>query len=72
MFPITGNANSKHLHSTEKEVKKWITKPKRWVKYEVKVQGVSSRLNGGPKSPKNYVNSSFACHAILKDASGKT
>lgn len=72
MFPITGNANSKHLHSTEKEVKKWITKPRRWVKYEVKVQGISSKLDGGIKSPNNYVNSSFACHAILKDASGKT
>ncbi|MEI7830106.1 MAG: hypothetical protein WCI31_10065 [Prolixibacteraceae bacterium] len=72
MFPITGNANSKHLHSTEKEVKKWITKPKRWVKYDVKVQGISSRLNGGPKNPVNFVNSSFVCHAILKDAAGKT
>jgi hypothetical protein len=72
MFPITGNANSQHLHSTEKKVKSWITKPKRWVKYEVKVQGVSSKLDGGSKNPSNYVNSNFACRAILKDAAGKT
>jgi hypothetical protein len=72
MFPITGNANSQHLHSTEKKVKSWASKPKRWIKYGVKVQGVSSKLNGGPKSPGNYVNSSFVCQAILKDASGKT
>jgi hypothetical protein len=71
MFPITGNANSKHLHSTESKIKGWVKKPKRWVLYEVKVQGVSSKLDAGPKSPDNYVNCQFVCHAILKDAAGK-
>jgi hypothetical protein len=77
MFPITGNANSQHLHSTEKRIKKWVShkpkpaEPKRWVLYEVEVQGRSVKLDAGPKSWDNYVNSTFACHAILKDASGK-
>ena len=71
MFPITGNANSQHLHSTEKRIKNWAQKPKRWVYYQVKVQGVSSKLDGGPKSPANFVNSTLACHALLKDGEGK-
>jgi len=71
MFPITGNANSQHLHSTETRIKGWMSKPERWTFYEVKVQGISSKLNAGPKSPFNYVNSAFAAHAILKDSSGK-
>jgi hypothetical protein len=71
MFPITGNANSQHLHSTEKRIKNWVGKAKRWVFYQVKVQGVSSKLDGGPKSPANFVNSTLACHAVLKDGEGK-
>lgn len=71
MFPITGNANSQHLHSTESKVKSWMAKPNRWTFYEVKVQNVSSKLDAGPKSPQNYVQCVFACHAILKDATGK-
>jgi len=71
LFPITANANSQHLHSTESKVKGWMAKPDRWAWYEVKVQGISSKLDGGPKSPANYVNCSFACHAILKDETGK-
>jgi hypothetical protein len=69
MFPITGNANSLHLHSTEKTVKGWI-KPRQWVFYEVKVEGVSSQLGFGAKSARNYVNATFACHAVLKDSAG--
>jgi hypothetical protein len=71
MFPITGYANSQHLHSTEKKVKDWLNKPDRWVYYEVKVTNVSSRLDAGPKSPQNYVQCTLACHAILKDVTGK-
>lgn len=75
MFPITGNANSQHLHSTEKRIKEWVkpkaSKPKRWVLYEVKVEGISSKLDAGPKSWDNYVNSTFSCHAVLKDEEGK-
>lgn len=76
MFPITGYANGQHLRSTEGKIKKWlevqdIKKPKYWVWYQVKVQGVSSKLDAGPKSANNWVNSEFVCHAILKDENGK-
>jgi len=77
LFPITGNANSQHLHSTEKKVKGWVEQaknkvPKRWVYYEVKVRDVDYKLDlKKPKSYENYVNSSLACRAILKDANGK-
>jgi hypothetical protein len=76
MFPITGNANSLHLHSTEKKIKNWVLEPKKnepksWVLYEVKVQGISSKLDGGPKSWENYVNCTFACHGVRKDSAGK-
>lgn len=71
LFPITGNANSQHLHSTEKQVKSWIKKADRFVFYEVKVTGISSSLDGGSKSAENYVESTFVCRAILKDDTGK-
>ena len=76
MFPITGNANSQHLHSTEKKVKNWVINPKKnepkhWAMYEVKVQGISSKLNAGSKSWDNYVNCTFVCHAVQKDSAGK-
>jgi hypothetical protein len=80
MFPITGNANSQHLHSTENRIKKWVGKmkeakkknaPDRWVYYEVKVTGISSQLD--PKAPieENYVDCVFVCRATLKDEAGK-
>jgi hypothetical protein len=68
MFPITANANSQHLHSTEKTIKDWLKKPNLWVMYEVKVKNVSSSLDG-PKNL-NYVDSKFACYAELKEANG--
>ncbi len=71
LFPITGNANSQHLHSTENKVKGWMSKEKRWAFYEVKVQNIKSELSFGPKSPQNFVECAFVCHAILKDATGK-
>jgi len=71
MFPITGYANSQHLHSTESTVKKWIKeKPKLWVMYEVKVEGISSQLKENYKSS-NYVDSTFACYGELKNAAGE-
>jgi len=77
MFPITGNANSQHLHSTEKKIKNWVLhsdpkQPKQWVLYEVKVEGYSHRLDPEKKkTPHNYVDSTFACRAVLKDSEGK-
>jgi len=71
MFPITGNANSQHLHSTETKVKSWMKKTDRWTFYEVKVKNISYKLDGGPKHPENYVDSVFSCRAILKDQTGK-
>jgi len=70
LFPITGNANSQHLHSTEKDIKSWVNEKKKYAFYEVKVQGVSSKLQFGSKDPRNYVNSVFACRYILKEADG--
>lgn len=71
MFPITANANNQHLHSTETRIKGWMKKLARWTFYEVKVTNISSKLDGGPKSPANYVECIFSCHAILKDEAGK-
>lgn len=71
MFPITGNANSQHSSSTEKVIKGWMSSPNRWVWYDVQVTGVSSKLDGGPKNPDNFVNCTFQCRAVLKDDQGK-
>jgi hypothetical protein len=69
LFPITGNANSRHLHSTESHVKRWVSVPANWVFYEVTVNGISSRLNSSDVT-KNYVNATFNCRAVLKDDDG--
>ena len=71
LFPITGNANSQHLHSTESKVKKWATLAGRWIWYQVKVTGISSKLDGPKKSPKNFVECTFQTQAKLKDETGK-
>ena len=69
LFPITGNANSRHLHSTESRVKRWVDVPSNWVFYEVTVDGISSRLNSSDVT-QNYVNATFNCRAVLKDDDG--
>ena len=69
LFPITGNANSRHLHSTESRVKRWVDVPGNWVFYEVTVDGISSRLNSSDVT-QNYVNATFNCRAVLKDDDG--
>ncbi|MBS1130155.1 MAG: hypothetical protein H6R16_1157 [Proteobacteria bacterium] len=69
LFPITGNANSRHLHSTESRVKRWVDVPGNWVFYEVTVDGISSRLNASDVT-QNYVNATFNCRAVLKDDDG--
>jgi hypothetical protein len=70
LFPITGNANSQHLRSTESPIKKWVKEKEHWVLYQVRVDNVSSQLDAPPKSPKNYVNCVFVCKAVQKDAAG--
>ena len=69
LFPITGNANSRHLHSTESRVKRWVDVPANWVFYEVTVDGISSRFNSSDVT-QNYVNATFNCRAVLKDDDG--
>ena len=69
LFPITGNANSRHLHSTESRVKRWVDVPANWVFYEVTVDGISSSLNNSDVT-QNYVNATFNCRAVLKDDDG--
>ena len=72
MFPITANANSQHSQSTETRIKGWLKKPDRWVWYQVKVTSISSQLDvKKAKSPENWVDSAFECHAKLKDDTGK-
>jgi hypothetical protein len=71
MFPITGNANSRHLQSTESRVKRWVDVPANWVFYEVTVDGISSRLVPGEvEVTQNYVNATINCRAIRKDQDG--
>jgi hypothetical protein len=75
LFPITAIANSRHLHSTESTVKRWLGRPspKRWVWYEVRVGDIHADFPlPTRKSPSNFVNATFNCHAILKDESGET
>lgn len=69
LFPITGNANSRHLHSTESRVKRWVDVPTNWVFYEVTVDGISSSLSSSDVT-QNYVNATFNCRAVLKDDDG--
>jgi hypothetical protein len=69
LFPITGNANSQHLHSTESTVKNWVKEKARWVLYQVRVDSVSSKLDESKK--KNFVNCEFVCKAVQKDAAGE-
>lgn len=71
LFPITGKANSQHLHSTEKPVKDWVINKKKWAWYEVKVDNIRQSFPiRDKKSPKNFVNGTFYCRVVLKDESG--
>lgn len=69
LFPLTGNANSRHLHAIESRVKRWVDVPANWVFYEVTVDSISSRLNSRDVT-QNYVNATFNCRAVLKDDDG--
>jgi hypothetical protein len=69
LFPITGNANSRHLHSTESRVKRWVDVPANYVFYEVTVDGISSSL-ASSNVRENWVNATFNCRAVLKDEDG--
>lgn len=84
LFPITGKANSEHLHSTESHIKTWMKKQsekkgkkgfkkqdQRWVYYEVNVHVLSSSLINKADYTQNHVDCMFACRAVLKDDSGK-
>ena len=80
LFPITGKANSQHLHSTEKKIKKWVglenSTPKKpttqWVWYEVKVDNIKENFPiKNKKDHSNFLNCTFYCRAVLKDESGK-
>ena len=76
LFPITANANSQHLKSTEKEIKDWVI-PKspnqnnttNYALYEVKVNIKDVKLSRN-KIEENLVNAEFNCRAVLKDDAG--
>lgn len=70
LFPITGKANSAHLHSTESSIKSWVNTQNQYAFYEVRVVDVSSKLNSTKGTAGNFVNCTFVCRAILKDAKG--
>ena len=80
LFPITANANSRHLHSTEKLVKDWVipkknkqgkkSKQKHYATYEVNAIPTKVILSNKAIA-KNIVNSNFICKVELKDDTGK-
>jgi hypothetical protein len=74
LFPITAHANSLHRSAVERVViVDWLKKAntnKRWVFYRVNVGGISSKFNGSTIG-QNYVQCTYSCQAILKDAAGK-
>jgi uncharacterized protein DUF4157 len=71
LFPITGNANSQHLHSTESKIKTWVADG-HWVFYEVTINVVAAELGfKGREITKNHVDSVLSCRAIRKSAKGE-
>jgi len=75
LFPITANANSRHLTSTEREIKNWILpqegnkKKKQYALYEVNVEVRDVRLMN-TDIQQNVVNSTFHNRVVLKDEAG--
>ena len=71
MFPITGNANSRHYHSTEARLVSWINASRaNWAIYEVDVVGVSASLAQGRALEQNKVNATLQCRVVLKKPDG--
>ncbi len=82
LFPITANANSQHLHSTEKFIKEWVApaaketkgektkKMKHYAMYEVEAKVLKYKLSND-KIADNFVDSKFICNVVLKDETGK-
>lgn len=79
LFPITANANSQHLRSTEAEIKKWLGIGKegaidetntKYAFYEVKVEVKEVMLSKSRKKEDNWIDSTFKCRAELKDEKG--
>ncbi|MEB2309374.1 MAG: DUF4157 domain-containing protein [Candidatus Brocadiaceae bacterium] len=74
LFPITANANSQHLKSTERDIKNWVIpegkKKKQYALYEVNVAVQGSRLSN-KRADLNYVNAAFNTRVVLKDESGE-
>jgi hypothetical protein len=72
LFPITANANSQHLSTTESRVKTWVEKKTHWAFYEVKINVVAEELGfKGREIAKNHVDSVMTCRAVLKDDDGE-
>jgi len=78
LFPITANANSQHLHSTEKEIKNWVgvkgaqpQTPKKYAFYEVKIDYADSDVDlTNSDVSLNKVDSTMHTRVLLKDDSG--
>jgi hypothetical protein len=71
LFPITGNANSRHYYSTERRVVNWIAqRPANWAIYEVDVVNVNADLARWRPVQQNKVNATLQCRAVLKKPDG--
>jgi hypothetical protein len=62
LFPITGHANSAHLHQVESHVKDWM-RANREVRYEV-----TASQNGGNVGALRNATGQFHCYAYTTDA----
>ena len=71
MFPITGNANSRHYYSTEQHIVNWITqRPTNWAIYEVDVVGISADIAPNRPKTQNKVDATLQCRFVLKKRDG--
>jgi hypothetical protein len=68
MFPITGNANSRHYYSIEQRVVNWVEASRlNWAIYEVDIVNVSADIVRRRSVRRNKVNAILQCRATLKD-----
>lgn len=73
MFPITGNANSRHYYSVEQRVVSWVQANSRnWAIYEVDVVNMRADImNARTQRRRNKVNATLQARATLKDGQNR-
>ncbi|MDZ8085219.1 MAG: DUF4157 domain-containing protein [Nostoc sp. DedQUE12b] len=65
LYPITADANSKHVRQVENKVKDWVNSQGYWVYYKVEVANEKVDLANG------VINADFVCEAAQLDVDGK-